>query len=1260
MANKSKILKFSKEQKHRITAINIVDGMLYFTDNNSEPKRIELDTFRNADHSSGNTNVFGRPFEERDITVIRPMPMVNLDVGIADEVVPIEATPPLLVTERAYPGKVSASITGRVTSAGVNIKTVGFYWMQKDTAPTEQEILTDGTYARGVTANGIFTQSISGLTKETTYWYIAVGFNGVNELKIARYGNSQGAAMIRSFTTKGDVYTNPGVDTHPPEKLTNEISKFRLKGHVSGNGGSNIVEVGFYVLKIKETEDQTKPSNLYNNDKAEKIGAIPILGQSPNGYAQFEVKSWANGFQMFWVQMYAINGAGKTGYGDVEGPNATDLVARPLPKIDILKGNFVELGSENALDTHLETQVKITYKPGEVREVGVYYSKIASDKDSILNRYANPEGERKVWKVEYQDLDPLTWADPFTVSENGNTEFSIKPGDKVHALAYIKCFIDGTSVTGYSDYNLTNTGFQAHTFTYAVKPTPVEDPPVVTTESFSQNEESDGVDSAFCRLFIEGNGVSGEPGPEISATENEVTSCGFIISHFTATEKIVMDGYSDAQKRAYILERLKTKNKTAEFIFKDSDGNNLVTQGFHEDHFIEDDAPIIFVNNEYYYGFAFATNETAKTPGYGKVLNFQFKGTDSAIEPAIGIRFAQDPHASARYANFGTFPANEIGIQFVMQVDRWVKGQDQVHDFGFVWQAASKDDFDFDASATAGRKASFVSASTDSATHYYSRYTNSSSRNNLNTILTTKDPSTNTSFNNLFQGLLLEASLFTDAVYDSDDDFPDFSQVYSAQPYVQLTSGGDYIKGTLVGPEYPNEVQDIREFRIREDLTETYAVPKLTLEVDKIGITKADVTATITEVTNLHGDEGFYPSITDVNLYYKPVATTAGATDAAKIADVVSTGWHIDHIDEGGMKNQMWNQGQWANGSYFQVWFGSMFIKYHSSGTTKYPELSPGTSYYMVATANNGSTSTSDISSLGAGVGYSNLIFLKTKPEPVTKIYWSNSYGQKWGTDDVYLFTGLLSEGGITRGATELHLLKAADTPLTNPSSSDILNDPDKITKNVLVGDHINKDAPSSMNNTGTMVRYIVNDLLASTAYWFTFSTVIPGEGTIYSAPKKLTTAARVNHSSYAFIKTPPYEPYTFNKGGSRLLPLQEELEMGYVAVDPSAGFFIPYSTTNTQGKIKAKVVTSYPDDAADLLIINFLEAKNGKTYIHASLDPGMPVTGLKRRWKVMLYMDNIPENVYHKFMFFEQVPSISDYAGGTSYPNTDEIIPIN
>ena len=74
------ILKFSKD--YLITGINIIEGILFFTDNQTEPKSLNINTFKalNTPDFKTHTQIYGRPFIESDITVIKKKPLNALTV----------------------------------------------------------------------------------------------------------------------------------------------------------------------------------------------------------------------------------------------------------------------------------------------------------------------------------------------------------------------------------------------------------------------------------------------------------------------------------------------------------------------------------------------------------------------------------------------------------------------------------------------------------------------------------------------------------------------------------------------------------------------------------------------------------------------------------------------------------------------------------------------------------------------------------------------------------------------------------------------------------------------------------------------------------------------------------------------------------------------------------------------------------------------------------------------------------------------------
>ena len=69
-----------------ITGVNVIEGNLYWTDDNSEPKKLEIERFKESDIglNSGATTIDGRLFDHTDITVIRPHPFKGIDLEVVD------------------------------------------------------------------------------------------------------------------------------------------------------------------------------------------------------------------------------------------------------------------------------------------------------------------------------------------------------------------------------------------------------------------------------------------------------------------------------------------------------------------------------------------------------------------------------------------------------------------------------------------------------------------------------------------------------------------------------------------------------------------------------------------------------------------------------------------------------------------------------------------------------------------------------------------------------------------------------------------------------------------------------------------------------------------------------------------------------------------------------------------------------------------------------------------------------------------------
>ncbi len=79
------VLNFSED--YPITGVNILDGILFWTDDLNEPKRLNIERYIEASNASltdrinTTTSIYSREFEESDITVIRKSPKKKISIS---------------------------------------------------------------------------------------------------------------------------------------------------------------------------------------------------------------------------------------------------------------------------------------------------------------------------------------------------------------------------------------------------------------------------------------------------------------------------------------------------------------------------------------------------------------------------------------------------------------------------------------------------------------------------------------------------------------------------------------------------------------------------------------------------------------------------------------------------------------------------------------------------------------------------------------------------------------------------------------------------------------------------------------------------------------------------------------------------------------------------------------------------------------------------------------------------------------------------
>ena len=86
-----------------ITGVNIIDGNLYWTDDNSEPKKLEIDRFRDYNHSGSGTTIRGELAIESDLSVIRLHPWKPIELDLVEYPDPAPANQPEPPFESIFP-----------------------------------------------------------------------------------------------------------------------------------------------------------------------------------------------------------------------------------------------------------------------------------------------------------------------------------------------------------------------------------------------------------------------------------------------------------------------------------------------------------------------------------------------------------------------------------------------------------------------------------------------------------------------------------------------------------------------------------------------------------------------------------------------------------------------------------------------------------------------------------------------------------------------------------------------------------------------------------------------------------------------------------------------------------------------------------------------------------------------------------------------------------------------------------------------------
>ncbi len=521
------ILNFSPNRL--ITAANIIDNVLYFTDGETEPKKINIETFKAADHSNGTTSIYGRNFLERDITVIRPHPQAVINSNLSAEGdIPIDAESPLVLTGRAQVFSNFVRLIGTAIEAGTVFTKRGFYYYESSTEPSLSTLVASGIKKEASLNGGSgFKEEVS-LSTDKKFYYVAYAKTQVGS---TIFGD------IVAFKTNAITTDFPTVQTVAHEKLNN--LKYNIKGKVTNNGGSPITEVGFYFYFLNFLSTTSTPGTLVgdeNNPIQDAYKRISTTFDESTG--EFDIELNPPSFSIFYYQAYAVN----SDTGQDEGIVKSQLISEG-------QGPEVEFRESTIYDTSAILRAQIIRKHGDIKKRGFYVSKTSNNAFTMTTQHST---NNTIYKIEDTSLNPNNELSEFSLDTSTISGLTIARGDTLYVMAFADNDLENQ--TGVLSLNLRDGSGEA---------------PSITTESVLITDNS-GNSRLKCTGRYNGMNFTG----------TGVQKLGFYI---TRTEAGVSLGADQEAKKAEMIRRYNAVPPEATEVVSVKFGLNIIPDSNNTD-----------------------------------------------------------------------------------------------------------------------------------------------------------------------------------------------------------------------------------------------------------------------------------------------------------------------------------------------------------------------------------------------------------------------------------------------------------------------------------------------------------------------------------------------------------------------------------------------------------------------------------------------------------------------------------------------------
>ena len=473
----SKTLNFSADRL--ITGINIVDNMLFYTDNENEPKKINLNKFRggstsgefagvNVDHSSGTTHIYGRPIREGDITVVKDHPITPLTTVKFDEAFGTGSND--LTIDSVSKGKndgvdadgneiinpsegfaevnidshstSNTSFTGRLLLNEGQLVEGGFIW-----SATEDTIegLINGV---GSSSTEIISKNINlgggiAIVQESIQSTDTSGGNynaalSTGEIFVVSFGKKKGnSTRFYSNVAKSKILNNAAAGTVPSDLtpsdpiIANNIIK--IESVLNNDGDSKITNSGLYISEGKINDNETAPTvqNLLDTGSF-----IPATFDQGTGKLISSFEAVPN--LIYYYVPFATNKNG-TVYGD-----ALSLSDTVINKVQNKTKKTAPVNTLNVNEHTATSAILLGYSNGnnylkplgyeEITELGFYFSSNETVKEDIITKsFTNGVStDGKTFKVSVSD----NYDEGGTFSLNTASYLTLEDGAELNYIAY--------------------------------------------------------------------------------------------------------------------------------------------------------------------------------------------------------------------------------------------------------------------------------------------------------------------------------------------------------------------------------------------------------------------------------------------------------------------------------------------------------------------------------------------------------------------------------------------------------------------------------------------------------------------------------------------------------------------------------------------------------------------------------------------------------------------------------------------------------